>query len=450
MASKDAGNLIRDFQGNADDDDEAGTTQGKGSRDRTSHGEDDRKQGDESQSHGTHEGDAVEDAAHIALRLHAGLDSRDIRTRGLEVLRDPFGIDLQLGVEVGEEDDEDRIDDGTEGEAEFIRERRHRLIVEDVHDDLCPMGRRPGRVEEGDDDRGGDHDGGGKDDGHDGRGIDLDGEEGGLLAGELVVLARVGVADGELADALLDEGDEDDDGKEGKEVEDHLHRSLEDQRGIATGDLVAEEVGEGIHDLGGKGGDDAGEDEDGDTVSDTLVRDLVAKPVEHHGAGGHEDDDLRIAPRRRIVEGDALGIGDGDDDAIGLDRRKDDGQDAGDDVEALPSGLAFLRHLRERGKDVHGEELDDDGGRDVGGDAQSEEGEVLESSSAHHVQEREGIGGIAEDVVLDRDSGNSNSRSDSEHKEDGKREENAIENLFVMEKCGYLFHYSAPFSSSET
>ncbi len=75
-------------------------------------------------------------------------------------------------------------------------------------------------------------------------------------------------------------------------------------------------------------------------------------------------------------------------DADALDGGQDHRAVAGVLGDALAPDLALLLHLLQR-RDHDGEELQDDGGRDVGHDAQREDGQLLEGSAGEQVEEAE-------------------------------------------------------------
>ena len=73
-------------------------------------------------------------------------------------------------------------------------------------------------------------------------------------------------------------------------------------------------------------------------------------------------------------------------DAKALDKRDQHGAVAGVLGDLLASGRPiFLLHLGQLRTD-NGQELDDDGGRDIGHDAQGEDGEVAQPSAGKHVE----------------------------------------------------------------
>ena len=75
-------------------------------------------------------------------------------------------------------------------------------------------------------------------------------------------------------------------------------------------------------------------------------------------------------------------------DADALDGGQDHRAVAGVLGDALAADLALLLHLLER-RDHDGEELQDDGGRHVGHDAEREDGELLERAAREQVEEAE-------------------------------------------------------------
>ncbi len=120
-------------------------------------------------------------------------------------------------------------------------------------------------------------------------------------------------------------------------------------------------------------GNDTYQDDEGDTVAYTAVGDTLAQPHDEHGAGCEDDgqvDDVpepessnfsTISLRKLVLEVDQIG---------GCLHKQDQHcQITGVLGQFLTSALAFTLHLLERRKH-HAEELDNDGGSDVGHNTQ--------------------------------------------------------------------------------
>ena len=150
----------------------------------------------------------------------------------------------------------------------------------------------------------------------------------------------------------------------------------------------------------GQTGDDVGEEDDGDTVTDTLLIDLLSQPHDNGstGAVGQDQNDTNDphAPHLEILSGGEVAAVPG---TVGhhvaslevhgvtdsSDQSQDDGQNAGDSGQLLLAGLALLRPLLKLG-DGDGEQLDHDGSRNVGRHGQSEQGSLCQSTAGEQVQ----------------------------------------------------------------
>ena len=157
--------------------------------------------------------------------------------------------------------------------------------------------------------------------------------------------------------------------------------------------------------------DDADRDDDRHAVSDAFVRDLFTEPHQDHRAAGQDDDreehergevaaDERLAGKRR-GQAETFRVRHGDRGHGALNDADDDREVAGVLVDLVHPGLAFTLEAFERGKDGD-QELHDDGGGDVGHDAERSDGELLESAAAEevdHAQEAAGAGSILGELV---------------------------------------------------
>ena len=130
-------------------------------------------------------------------------------------------------------------------------------------------------------------------------------------------------------------------------------------------------------------GQNAGEQDDGDTIADTELGDLLAHPHDEGGAGDEGGDDDQGGPNAA-----------GGQDAVGLHQhivapalQDGDGHGSvtGDGLDLLLAFFAaVLRHTLQ-GRDGDGQQLDDDGAVDVGLNAQGENGSVGERAAGHDV-----------------------------------------------------------------
>ena len=140
---------------------------------------------------------------------------------------------------------------------------------------------------------------------------------------------------------------------------------------------------------GGQTGDDIGEKDHGDTVSDTALIDLLGQPHDERGAravAGDDDDCGEDAGVQNDVVGlQELIVTDGGDQA------QSDRDVSGILVDLLLPLFAFLREVLEI-RDGDGEELHDDGRGDIGVDTQREQRPL-------------GDGGTGDDVQILEDTG---------------------------------------------
>ena len=150
-------------------------------------------------------------------------------------------------------------------------------------------------------------------------------------------------------------------------------------------DRFADEVAKALREAA----DDAREQDDGDTVSDAEFGDLLTQPHDERGAcgKGHHDDDGRpdsgslghddtVAAHKQVV-------------AVTLKEADADRGVTGDGSDLLLALFAalFAQPLERRDSDA--QELDDDGGVDVGLDAQSKDGSQGERAAGHGVVKSE-------------------------------------------------------------
>ena len=136
---------------------------------------------------------------------------------------------------------------------------------------------------------------------------------------------------------------------------------------------------------------DAGEDQQAHAVADAAVGDLLTQPHDEGGAGGegHHGHQDEAWSRVQHVGDAARAVGQGEGDGQRLHRAQDHGDVAGPLGDLAPPQLAFLLQLGQRFVD-HGQQLEDDGGGDVGHDAQGEDGQAAKVSAAEQVDQAEG------------------------------------------------------------
>lgn len=144
----------------------------------------------------------------------------------------------------------------------------------------------------------------------------------------------------------------------------------------------------------GQAGDDTHHDDERNTVTKTLVRNLLTEPHDEHGAGGkyHYRADLEqevVGPEDECLARElVVKIGD-----IGrtLQQEHDDGKVPCPLVHFAASTLPLALHPLEIGYH-HTHQLHDDGGGDVGHHAQCEYRRVGESTAGEDIQQAEQTG----------------------------------------------------------
>ena len=182
----------------------------------------------------------------------------------------------------------------------------------------------------------------------------------------------------DLADSLHE-------GDRRHEDEEQEHQFEDKHDGAAAGgleariDLGQQRMGQTCH--------DADHDYQRDTVTDTLVRDLLAEPHDEHGT--------RDQDRRRIGnEAERVAVNERSGDLMiqvgdirrALQDQHADRQKARPLVHLAAAALTFLLHFLEI-RDHHTHELDDDGGGDVRHDSERKNRGVAECAAGEYVQQ---------------------------------------------------------------
>ena len=123
-------------------------------------------------------------------------------------------------------------------------------------------------------------------------------------------------------------------------------------------------------------GNDTYQDDEGDTVAYATVSDALAQPHNEHGAGGQDNGQVHNIPEPEGCGLCAVGLCklvlEIDQICGSLQQQNQHCQVSGILGQFLTSALAFALHLLER-RQHHAEELDDDGGGDVGHDTQGKD-----------------------------------------------------------------------------
>ena len=183
-----------------------------------------------------------------------------------------------------------------------------------------------------------------------------------------------------------------------------------------------------VLDHSGEPGDDTGEQDDGDTVADAELGDLLTQPHQEGGAGGEGQDDDDADPQG--------GQGPGLDQAVALDQgvvaealEQGDGHGGvpGDGGDLLPALFAALLGQPLQSGDGHGQQLDDNGAVDIGLDGQGEDRGHGEGGAAHGVHQAQDGAALALQLqgqqlgidIGDRDRG---AETEDQQREDGEQD----------------------------
>ena len=138
----------------------------------------------------------------------------------------------------------------------------------------------------------------------------------------------------------------------------------------------------------GKTGNDTDHNDQGDTIANALIRNLLTQPHDEQGACGEQDDRRNPEEHTRVghvrIERSHSLIGKLIDDIADITRSLDDddthGEVTHDLVQLLTTALAFTLQTLEV-RDDHTQQLDDDGRGDVRHDTKGEDGGVTESAA---------------------------------------------------------------------
>ena len=261
-------------------------------------------------------------------------------------------------------------------------------------------------------------------DGHDAGHIDLHGKVGALTAVHLASDDSLRVLDRDPALCVVDENYQHDD----------RYRSDEHEQRCPPLEGAVCDVADGADDGVGQTGDDTCKQDHGDTVADTMLGDLLAEPHDEGGAGGEGQnyDDrgpevaLCLSYQKAVVLDEHV-------EREALEETDGYGGVTGDGGYLLLAFLALvLAHALECG-DGDAQELDDDGGIDVGLDGEREDRRAGECAAGHDVEQTEN--GAAEGVevaaeILDVDVRNGNRVTYTVKQDDKKSENDLLADLF--------------------
>src|ERR1041384_2253463 len=179
---------------------------------------------------------------------------------------------------------------------------------------------------------------------------------------------------------------------------------------------------------------DANEDDQRHTIANATFANLLAQPHDESGAGSQRENGHQDERWAGVVNEIGLRLqraGDG--------QRLNDAQDDRQVARVLGNLLAaelafFLQALKVREDHLH--QLKDDGSGDVGHDAQRENGELAKVAAAEKVEEaqRRTRRRVEDALQLgDVDAGRGNVRTNTVHRQQRQREQDAVPQVFDAE-----------------
>ena len=196
----------------------------------------------------------------------------------------------------------------------------------------------------------------------------------GLRGEYLATLLTLGVVDRNSALATLDEDDERNHG--------NSHQANTNQREYVDGTQTG--TFEGLSNGCRQTGNNAGENQHRDTVTDTSLGDLLTEPHHEHCASNKGSNSHKIEAEPCVKRNALTGQTNGHTD--GLYKSQHQRQITRVLTDLPASGLPFLLQLlKRRGNRRH--QLHDDGCRDVRHDAQSEDTHSLQGTAGEHVEQ---------------------------------------------------------------
>ena len=166
---------------------------------------------------------------------------------------------------------------------------------------------------------------------------------------------------------------------------------------------------------------DAAKNQNRDAVAQAALSDLFTQPHQKHGACGQRDHsgDAKTHTRRHHQTGRGLQR---QSDAHGLKQSQAQGAIAGVLGDFATTGLAFFLQLLQRGHHV-GHQLHDDGGRDIGHDAQSKHSEARQSATREHIEQTQDAALLSIEQLLQLGRINTGHRNVRTHPVDHQREQ---------------------------
>ena len=263
--------LLYGFKRNADQDDNRSTAHGKAVH-TGSTAVDDREQRDESKEQSADEGNPRQDFSDKISRRLAGTDARDCAVVLTKIIGHFNRIILNGRIEIRKEDNQDEVKDGV----------KHSIISKQVEEAspeaLCIRHKHLDCARDG-------KDGACKDDRQNTAETYLDGQVAALSAVHLSADNTLCVLYGDAALRIVHENDDPDDEKE----QDDPQRYQEVKLHLAVGAErpILAELGNG----NGHSCHDTGKQQDGNTVSNAILVDLLAEPHHQSRTGCKREDD---------------------------------------------------------------------------------------------------------------------------------------------------------------
>ena len=184
---------------------------------------------------------------------------------------------------------------------------------------------------------------------------------------------------------------------------------------------------------GGAAGDDTSEQNNGDPVADAELGDLFTQPHDKGGTGHKSGDDHDGRPYavafRHVEHGDTVVVVVVDPGVVAkaLEQGNAHGGVAGDGRQLALALLAALLLHPLQGRDGDGQQLDDDGGVDIGLDGQGKQSRLGERVAAHHAQQAENSSRLLLHIVrqcipVDKGHRDGAAHPEDEQGEDGEQD----------------------------
>src|SRR5262249_2045943 len=190
--------------------------------------------------------------------------------------------------------------------------------------------------------------------------------------------------------------------------------------------------------------DNAGEDQQRHSIAHTALGNLLTQPHNKDAAGGQGKNGHQNEPVSR-VRYEVAGLLQADRDPERLYSTKAERQVARPHGDFLAAQLAFFLQLRQRFIN-HGQQLQNNGRRDVRHDAECEDGHAPELPAGKQIDESEQRAAVLLNELLKKlrvDSRNRDMPTDAVNGEKRKREKNALAQIRNPKNIGELIeHYS--------